>query len=127
MPTTVTEFVNDKDRGGSTILDPTPEQYRPPTYQGATSLDVHFQFYAEHPYDAPNQVSVGCGNLFDAVDEARRIYHETGRQTQVRINLEIDDEGRYLEEIALLPERQAYRATDDAIVQMHMRESRREK
>jgi hypothetical protein len=94
----ITKFVNDKDLGGSKIINPTPEQYEPPTYEGQTTLTVEFEFYAENRSDDPDQVSEVYASVFDAVDAARRIAKETGRPAQVRIDLQVDDEGRYMEQ-----------------------------
>ncbi len=80
----ITQFVNDKDD-------------RARGYQGQTSLEVRFEYYAEHPSDDENQESSGFADLFAAVDEARALAKRSGRPTQVRIALPIDEEGRYIE------------------------------
>ncbi len=78
----ITQFVNDKDDRN---------------YQGQTSLEVSFEYYAEHLSEDREQESSGFVGLFDAVDEARALAKRSGRPTQVRISLPIDDEGRYIE------------------------------
>ena len=84
----VTQFVNDKDEG---------------LRLGATSLDVRFEYYAEHLPDDEDQQSDSYACPFEAVDAARRLKEETGRQTQVRVSLDVDGEERYIEQDCLAP------------------------
>ena len=86
----ITQFVSDKDEKSS-------------GRQGQTSLEVRFEFYAEHSSDDPNQESNGHGDLFSAVEDAINLHKRTGRPTQVRISLEIDGEGRYIEQCCSTP------------------------